>query len=42
MSTIPKLPEATGSAYTIPNIMKGFIYNGQVDTDTIGVVHLHF
>ena len=37
MSTLPKLPEATGSAYTIPNVMKGFIYNGQVDADTIGV-----
>ena len=35
MSTLPKLPEATGNAYTIPNVIKGFIYNGQIDTESI-------
>lgn len=32
--TLPNLPAATGSAFTIPNIRKGFIYNEQLDTES--------
>ena len=33
VATVPNLPIATGIAYTIDNRKKGFIYNGQIDTD---------
>ena len=31
--TVPKLPIATGRAFTIDNVQKGFILNGQVDME---------
>ena len=30
---LPNLCMVTGAAYTIPNIRKGFIYNGQLDPE---------
>ena len=33
LATVPKLPSATGSAYSISNIKKGFVLNGQLDMD---------
>ena len=30
---LPNLPSSTGAAYTIPNIRKGFIFNGQLDAE---------
>ena len=40
MFAIPNLPEATGLAYTTPNVRKGFIYNGQLDVETFSVPSL--
>lgn len=34
---LPNLPSATGIAFTIPNVRKGFIYNGQLDAATTSV-----
>ena len=34
---LPNLPEVTGLAYTVPNVRKGFIYNGQLDVETTSV-----
>ena len=34
---LPNLPAATGNAYTVPNIQKGFLYNGQLDLETTSV-----
>ena len=31
---LPYLPTATGAAYTIPNIRRGFMYNRQLDGET--------
>ena len=33
MFALPNLPGATGQAYTIPNVRKGFMYNGQLDAE---------
>lgn len=37
MFAMTNLPEATGLAYTVPNVLKGFIYNGQLDVETTSV-----
>ena len=37
---LPNLPPATGNAYTVPNVRKGFIYNGQLDVETTSVPSL--
>ena len=37
MFALPNLPPATGNAYTVPNVRKGFIYNGQLDAETTSV-----
>ena len=34
LATIPKLPIATGQSFTIENVKKGFILNGQLDSDS--------
>ena len=34
---IPNLPGVTSDAFTVSNIRKGFIYNGQLDPDTTSV-----
>ena len=39
MSIISQLPEMMGNGYTIANVMKGFVYNGQIDVDTIRVLY---
>ena len=31
---LPNFPAATGAAYTVPNVLKGFIYNGQLDVES--------
>ena len=41
MFAAPNLPSATGSAFTVQNIRKGFIYNGQLDTETTSVPCFH-
>ena len=33
LSTIPKLPSVTASAFSISNIKKGFVLNGQLDVE---------
>ena len=38
--TLPNFPAATSVAYTIPNVMKGFIYNGQLDVESTSVPSL--
>ena len=37
MFALPNLPRATGQAFTIPNVRKGFIYTGQLDAATTSV-----
>lgn len=37
---LPNMTTATGSAYTIPNVRKGFIYNDQLDPETTTVTSL--
>ena len=37
MFALPNLPGATGLAFTIPNVRKGFIYTGQLDATTTSV-----
>ena len=41
LATIPKLPIATGHAFTIDNVKKGFIINGQLDSDSKLVPSFH-
>ena len=34
---LPNLPGATGTAFAIPIVRKGFIYNGQLDAESTSV-----
>ena len=34
LATIPNLPEATAKAYSVSNVKKGFVLNGQLDNDS--------
>ena len=34
---LPNMPAATGAAFTVPNVRRGFIYNGQLDAKTTSV-----
>ena len=36
------LPEATGTAYTVENVHKGFVYNGQLDPSCNSVLSLEY
>ena len=35
LTTLSKLPSATGRAYTLANVMKGFMLNGQLDAESM-------
>ena len=39
MSIMPQLPDMMANDNTIANVMKGFVYNGQINVDTIGVLY---